>query len=116
MQLAKMLGPEWFRLKKESKAEFHIRPLNGLEAMEVMSEVSVIKGKVKISGQALRNALDYGLTGWRGVVDGEGQEVPFTRANVNRLDATTLSSLASEIISRSNLTGEQEKNSESQSK
>lgn len=113
MQLIKKLAPSWFR-PDECDAEFYIQPMNGLQALEVMGEVTGDEDQTRLTGKGLKAALRYGLIDWRGITDDGGQEVKFTRALVNDLDPTTLTIIAAEIVNRTRLTEQEEKNSPSQ--
>jgi len=94
-------------------AEFNLKPLSGLEYMEVMSEMFQAEdGSIRMPGSALRLAISYGLKGWKNFFDETGEDVPFSKPNVGRLPATVLSDLANKIISISELGVAERKNSE----
>jgi len=94
----KPLSPFWVDGDKGER--YQCRPLSGLEALELMPEISNENDIIKVTGRALRLAVMHGVTGW------EGREDQFSSAAINNLPPVTLHNLADEIINATNWTGE----------
>ena len=79
--------------------------------MEIMLEVAKnADGDLAVTGKGLRLAIKYGLTGWENFVGDDGKDIPFSRAAVGRIPLADLSDIASEVLDRSKVSEEQEKN------
>jgi hypothetical protein len=86
----------------DNKTIFKIKPLNGMQAMEVMHNLLRDEyGNFKVSAAGLKLALQYGLEGWDNLLDEQGNRIPFAKANVNKVPSNVLIEIASEIINRS---------------
>lgn len=95
----------------ESPTRFRLRPLNGLQYMEVISELSRgDDGQLRISGKGMKLALQYGLVGWSNFRDSDGKEIKFNPVNVEKIPPVILSELAGEIINRSEIGEDERKN------
>ena len=80
--------------------------------MEIMAEVSDSgNGEQRISGNGLRLAIKHGLSGWENFNDEQGNALKFNPLHVQKIPPVILSELAGEIISMSEVGGEQIKNS-----
>jgi len=92
-------------------AEFTLKPLTGLEYMEVMSEMyRDDKGQIHMPGTALTLAINYGLKGWKNFIDEDGEDVGFSKQAIAFLPAVELSELADKIIAISELGVAERKN------
>lgn len=103
------LAPEWFEPEQDDsdvKTRVKLKPLNGLEYLEILP---YIRGSFLI-GDGVKLALNYGLMDWENVMDADGKPLKFTRQNVQLLPAKVLSNIAAEIIDRSTFEGEKAKN------
>ncbi len=103
------LSPDWFTPDSEKDetmpTRFKIKPLDGEQYMSVMLETKTDPdGNLSLSSAGMNMALKYGLVGW------ENFDTPFSKANFGKIPAIVLISIASEIVNRSTLGGEQEKN------
>ncbi|MBL4709761.1 MAG: hypothetical protein JKY48_15110 [Flavobacteriales bacterium] len=95
----------------EQKTAFEIKPLNGLVAMEVLAEAHAdANDNIHISGKAMQKILKHGLIDWRNLNDDTGKTLKFSVGNFSRVPALVLKDLATEIITISQLTGEEIKN------
>lgn len=111
----KGLVAEWYtpeqKGEEEEKTSFEIKPLNGLIAMEVLAEGRTdADGNLHIPGAAMLKTLKHGLVDWKNLNDEGGRPIKFSIANFHRLPAMVLNEIAQEIISISQLTGDDEKN------
>ena len=104
------MNPEWYtpetEKKKPNPREFHVRGLDGLEALDVVGEIAFENGELKVGGRALRSALKMGLLGMR-LTDGESID----KDTLPTIDPLTLRDVAIKIINKTNLSGEEEKKS-----
>ena len=110
------IAPFPFKLDKgtddAAAAEYTLKPLSGLEHMEVMAYAEMNdQGNIVYTGKSLRRAIAYGLKGWSNVFDSDGEELPFSQQNIDRLPPLDLHQIGNEIINRSQLTGAERKNS-----
>jgi len=109
-----VLAATWFVPKSEkddmNPARFEVRPLDGMQYMEVMNETSGTGVDLRISGRGLKLALQHGLVGWETVQDKDGKNIEFSRNEVNRLPPILLTELAAEILDISELGEEAIKN------
>ena len=108
------LAPFEFKLEPDAvdAATYTLKPLSGLEHMEVMASNEINEqGQIVYTGRSLRMAIKYGLKGWDGVCDADGEALGYSHANVERLPPLDLHRIANEILRRSEITGEERKNS-----
>lgn len=92
-------------------ATFRLRPLTGPQYLEMISEmVRDSEGQTRLSGRGLRRVIEWGLVGWSNILDENGQPFKFSQQNVALIPPLVLSEIASEIINRSEIGEEQEKN------
>ena len=88
------------------KTVFKLRPLNGMQHMEVLREYVVDpddKMKGSISARGLILALKYGLAGWENFHDIAGAPIAFIPDHIGRIPPFTLHEIAIEILNRSDL-------------
>lgn len=114
MKAINNLVEAWYTPTSEKDAEvptrFRIKPLNGEQYMTVMMETRTNEsGDLSLSASGMRQAINYGLVGWENFTDG-AKDVPFSKASISLIPAPELIALASEIINRSSISEEQEKN------
>ena len=94
------------------KTAFEVKPLNGLIAMEVLSEGRTDEnGNLHLSAAAMNKALRHGFVGWRHFNDETGKEIKFSVTNFHRVPPMELNNIVNKIINMSQLTGEEIKNS-----
>ncbi len=86
----------------DDPAIFTIRPLNGMEAMEMMAEST--------TGGVMRVAIKYGLEGWENCKNKDGDIIQFSTENLGYILPQTLSELAEKIIELTDLGESQVKN------
>jgi len=116
LKIIESLGPEWFTpagFEEDSEPpQFKIRPLSQLRYLEVLNSAYIDKnGEPQLDNEQIVMALRYGVVGWRNVQRSNGTAMPFSLANLEKLPASLLGEIATEIISRSELSEDQEKNS-----
>ncbi len=109
------LTSQWYTPEQtgddDEKTAFEIKPLNGLVAMEVFAEASSdANDNLRISGKAMQKVLKHGLVNWRNLNDEADRPVKFSIANLHRVPPFVLNEIATEIISISQLSGEEIKN------
>lgn len=111
MKVTKRMAPGWFQ-PEDCDAEFRIRPLNGLEQMEVADLIVVPEnGDLICTPQACIAALRGGLLDWKDITDDADDELTFSSANLLRLDAAHLIPVGREILRRTFITEEEKKTS-----
>lgn len=110
--------PVWYTPDSEKDAvdaaEFHLFPLTGPQLLEVQQFFDTDNSVVL--GPGLVMSCKYGMRGWKNIVDGEGNEMVFTRNGLNRLPAEVIAELGGKIIGMSVIEEEEVGNSLSQSK
>ena len=86
-----------------------MRGLDGLEALDVTTEISFEEGELMVSGRGLRQAIKLGL------LDARGGDITdeFDRSKITEIDALTLHEIGMRIINKTNLSNSQLKKSES---
>lgn len=106
------LVPEWFTPEDEKEAsdpaEFLLRPLKAPQVAKLQGEFHRESGE--ISGKGLYEAAVAGIADWKNVVNHEGNTLKFTRTNIDVLPYALLLELGGQVLSRSFMTGEDEKN------
>ncbi len=114
------LSPEWYEPERETTdkngsiipvdlpedvipTQFQIRPLTGLEYMEV----------VETPGMAsLKKAFRYGLQGWRNLKDENGNDIEFDQVTAGSiLPARWIIAIGRRVVKISSFDGEKVKNS-----
>ena len=114
-KVSKKLTGDWFTPEQPGVAEasqksYKWRPMDGLQAMEVLAECRMVDGDLMPTGTALRLAIGYGLIGWKNYVDDDGDALSFNRGLVGTIPANHLSQVAMVIINHSNITDDEAKN------
>jgi len=82
---------------------FRLKPLDGMEYLEVMPHIVVKDGFINYDGEGMVKLIRFGLVGWENFRD-DGEEIPFSPFNVRRLTPLRLQGIAREIANRSQLT------------
>lgn len=96
----------------ESPTTFKLTPLNGMQYMEVISEITTdTNGDSRLSGTGMNRAIKYGLTGWENFPDENGKAVKFNPIAIRKIPPVILAELAREIVSKSELGVSEQKNS-----
>ena len=112
------ITPMWYVPASEEgavdAAEFHLFPLTGPQLLEVQQYFD--NENQTVLGPGLVMACKYGMRGWKNIVDGEGNDMVFTRVGLNRLPAENIAELGGKVIGMSVMDEEEVKNSSSQSK
>ncbi len=85
----------------ELKSTWMLRSLSGLEFLECTSRGYVDHDMI----------LQKGLTGWKDFMDGEGNQIVFTRSHIGRIPPIILQDISFEIQKISTLTENERKNS-----
>jgi len=98
--------------ENDNPTTFDLKPLNGVEYMEVCAEL-IPDG---VGGADLPHAggvicLKHGLVGWSNLLDENGQEIVFNKLNFGRVPSAILSELATEIFVRAEVGEPERKNS-----
>lgn len=102
------LAPEWYTpLQPEGDrvTRFKLKPLNGLQNLEVSSEIG--SGRV---GEAQKLALKYGLIDWENLDDENGRAISFSFDKIQLLPVDVLSDISVRIIRGSRLDENASKN------
>lgn len=111
------LAPFWFEpLDDDGNTQgvkFQLKGLKALDLFDVNASAVHSEGTVKWTSASVRLGLRMGLVGWDGLLDKDGNPVPFEKsidANIERLPWTVQSQLFGQILDASQLGVEQEKN------
>lgn len=118
---AEVLLPEWFTPEDDDGnpivASFKLRPLNGMEYLEVMS-LGVVSGKnFNTSHEGKEFLVRRGLVDWKTMEASNGDPIPFSIDNAyTELSAGVLLEIANKVFLKASLAEEARKNSRSQSK
>jgi hypothetical protein len=107
------LQPEWFipasQEGESDAAEFYLKPLTAPEVAKIQSQFDPDTGS--ISGIGLYEAAVSGVIDWRNVNDHGDKPLNFSRRNIDLLPYALILELGGEVLGKSLLTGEDEKNS-----
>ena len=103
---------EWYTPEsqegEEEPTRFKIRGLNGSQLLELGEFIDSDTGNISTAG--LVAACKLGLKGWENVFDDEGEKVPFTRVNINRLPPEIIGELGGKVFTQSLLDEDERKN------
>lgn len=107
------LAEEWFTPEDErgedTPTRFKIRPLNGMEFLEVMAEGEQV-GDSFVTNHAGRTLLlRRGLVDWENLLEENGRPLKFSVHNLAKIPANILAELSNEIMQRSALAMEEKK-------
>lgn len=106
----KLLTPEWVTPDFDESISFELRGMNGLEYLEYSSH-SMESGKgnkITFTEEQARVSL-RAVSDWKGFEDNTGA-VPFSQAALGGVDLQTMAWLLNEIVSRSVVGADAEKN------
>jgi hypothetical protein len=108
------LSPTWYTPEdqqgQDDPVEFKLKPLSGLERLEVSGETRTdSNGELILTAKGLILAVRYGLIGWRRVLDEQGREIKFNTQAIGKLSPELLAELSGVILERSTLGGEEKK-------
>lgn len=109
------LVPEWFtptsQQGDDNPTRVKIRPLDGMQHMEVMMHVDVAgSGDLFVDAKGMGLALKFGMVEWENFTDDKGLPIPCTPDNYGKLPSNDLAEIGRTIINRSNLTEDARKN------
>ncbi|MFZ5697768.1 MAG: hypothetical protein ACOY9J_03445 [Pseudomonadota bacterium] len=117
LRAASPLAPFWFEPLDEDGntqgVKFQLKGLKALDLFDVNAAAIHSEGTVKWTSASVRLGLRMGLVGWEGLLDNDGNPVPFEKSidnNISRLSWTVMSQLFGQILDASQLGVEQEKN------
>lgn len=91
---------------------YKIRPLNGMQRIEVNTDLKIGPLGLIISATGVRNVLRHGLLDWENVEDTTGANVPFSEnidANLARLGEQELIAISNRILEASNVGADEKK-------
>ncbi|MBL1293070.1 MAG: hypothetical protein COB61_004275 [Thiotrichales bacterium] len=118
ISIVNKLSTVWYvprpEIEAASPSRFSLRPLNGMQYMEVIQETTGAGLDIRISGRGLKLALEYGLVDWEGITNAAGEKVNYSRIELQKLPPELLTELANQIIIQSDVTEDEIKNSSSQ--
>lgn len=107
------IAPTWFKSERDEsgQVEWLLKPLSGLEFMQVQAGAIVSeRGDYVYNGQALRDALRFGVQGWKGIVDKEGNPIAYSHFMLDMIPVKHLNEVFNEIINRAFIREYEEKN------
>lgn len=109
------ISPDWFtpsdEKEKASPARYKVRPLDGMEFLEVVPHVTIVDGFIHYDGKGMQILIRRGLLDWEGHTDPDtGNVLEFSADAVSRIPPLRLKAIAYEIANRSQLTEGEAKN------
>lgn len=112
----KKLGTSWYTPESEKDSEqpakFKLRELNREQLDDAMNGATILEnGAIRLSPAGTRAALKAGLEDWEGITDEDGQSLKCSFVNHRYLPWAIGQELAAEILTKSMLSEEDEKNS-----
>lgn len=114
--LQNKIAPAWFTPAdeegKEDAARYRIRPLDGMEFLEVAPHMYLdASGYIHYDGKGMQILIRYGLMDWENHFDPEtGECIEFNREALRRIPPLRLKVIAQEIADRTQLTEGERKN------
>lgn len=108
------LLPEWIEPGEDGpQSRFKIRGLSGLDALELMPEISVSEDQQQLqtTGKGLKFALLRGLVDWDAHTDKNGKDFQFSIGNFDTIPPTKMRQIAMAVILKTQFTAGIEKNS-----
>ena len=107
------LVSEWFtpadEVGKEDATEFNLQPLTTPQMARIQAHFDAATGSISAVG--LYTACEFGLKGWRNLLDHEGNDLKFNKRRLDVLPIEIVAEVGGQIIANSVLTDEDEKNS-----
>lgn len=110
---AKILAPFWFEPEDGDGLKFRLRGLTGVQLFDVNAHIVRNGDSTSWNAAGIRAALRFGLIGWEGLNDAEGNAVEFGKdfeKNIARLDFILANELFAKILEASNLGNDAAKN------
>lgn len=107
------IAPSWFKSERDKNGdvEWLLKPLSGLEFMQVQAGASVsTEGYFVYSGQAIRDALRFGIQDWKGVVDPKAEPIVYSHLILDMIPQKHLHEVFNEIINRAFIRESEKKN------
>lgn len=118
IQALKGLVPVWYTPPKVDSdgnesgdsydAEFLLRPLTAPQVAELQPYFDRATGEITAKG--LWRAAQLSVSNWRGVVDEEGNDVPYKLQMLELVPYSAIVKIGSRVLQISFLTGDEEKN------
>ena len=109
----KLLTSEWVTPDFDKSVSFELRGMNGMEYLEYSSysfgKKPDKKGRITFDPEQSKVAL-RAVSGWKGVMDGNEPAVFSQEALQERADLQTIAWLLTEIVTRSTVDADAEKN------
>ncbi len=105
------LVPEWFKpknLDEGDEAEFEVSPVTQHQLALIQNHYDMTALTMKPTGYML--AFEIGCTNWRGVVDMDGKEFPFSVRNLTKVPIKIAMEIGAQVVNVSNLTEDDRKN------
>ena len=111
---ARILAPFWYEPEDGNGLKFKLRGLTGIQVFDVNAHaVHGDGGSITWGAAGARAALRFGLLGWEGFNDADGQPVEFGKdfeKNIAKLDFLLANELFAKILEASSLGAEAAKN------
>lgn len=107
------LAPTWFKSDrdKSGEVEWLLKPLSGLEFMQVQSGASVnADGFFSYNGQCMRDALRFSIQNWKGFSDEKGDTLQYSAFMLDLIPQMYLNEVFNEIMNRAFIREHEQKN------
>ncbi len=117
VDLGSKLAPTWFKSTKDKSGEVEwlLKPLSGLEFMQVQSGASVnSEGNFCYSWSSIQAALKFAIKDFKGFSDKNGTPLEYGFYILDSLPSEVLMEVHSEIMNRAYIREYERKNSSSQ--
>lgn len=88
------VAPTWHSI---AGSQFLIAPLSHYDAIDYRHEISVARGKIKVSGEGVRIAGN-GVRDWKQVTNAKGEDIPFNREAYDALPIEVLVVIARKVF------------------
>lgn len=105
------LAPTWCPI---GGSKFLIGPLSPFDAIDFRNEVTIVKSKLRISGEGVRIAGNA-VKGWEQVASAKGEDIPYSPEAYAELPLAVLGEIAGEVFKKTFLSEIERKNSSSPS-
>lgn len=121
IQAFESFAPAWFTPDDQdvddgAEVAFFVRPLDGEQYAEVAQHMRLEGHQMRFTAAAEKLALRYGLVDWRNLRTPGGDLVEYALAEHKRLPFVVRKMIFAEIMKRSELSEDDEKNLESPSR
>jgi len=108
------LEPQWYEPpgqdEDEPKTRFELMPLNGRQFMSLTNALKADFITPDIDARA-DIALKYGLIGWENFCGKNGEDIKFSKDNIDLIPSSELTRIVDEIVICSSMGDEDRKNS-----